>query len=199
MCSVHFHHHKQNIGLLKTWHSAVIIHLFQKETTTKKNAVLIQNNSEQSDIWSVSSQSSNHWQRHQTNVSGVNWQKKTGRIWQTISLSCKIVHFNGLILQKDMLFRHCIKSGDRADHFASLTLLHREVWLRSVEQKEHHENSWAREKWMRMFLSVRQLTCLGACVSCGCCTPKQEGWSPHPQEPAMDTQARTSSFLFKGQ
>lgn len=36
-------------------------------------------------------------------------------------------------------------------------------------------------------VNVRELTFLGACVSCGCCTPKQEGWSPHPQEPETDT------------
>ena len=30
---------------------------------------------------------------------------------------------------------------------------------------------------------VSELTCLGAYVSCGCCTPEQEGWSPHLQEP----------------
>lgn len=52
---------------------------------------------------------------------------------------------------------------------------------------------------MRMCLSVSQLTCLGACVSCGCCTPKQEGWSPPPQEPENDTWAQTFSFPFKGQ
>lgn len=35
-------------------------------------------------------------------------------------------------------------------------------------------------------LGVSQLTCLDACVPCGCCTPKQEECSPHPQEPETD-------------
>lgn len=46
---------------------------------------------------------------------------------------------------------------------------------------------------------MSELTCLDACVSCGCCTPRQEGWSPHPQEPENQHMHQMQSFLHKEQ
>lgn len=44
---------------------------------------------------------------------------------------------------------------------------------------------------------MRELTCLGACGSYGCCTPALEGWSPHPQGP--ETHAHTQQGQIKTQ
>ena len=75
---------------------------------------------------------------------------------------------------------------------ATLTLLHGEVWLRSVERNKDNKktNEWITEGENTVHEDVHvwcELTCLGACVSCGCCTPKQAGWNPRPQGPETTT------------